>query len=60
MFVKQEHYEVCTNNLCYTKQLTDLFQIFASILNDGEEGRIRFTYEEFIQVLTIQGVVEAR
>ena len=53
MFVKQEYYEVRTTNSCYTRQLTDLLQIFASILNDGEEGRVRFTYDEFIQVLVI-------
>ena len=58
MFVKQEYYEVCTDYSYYTRQLTDLLQIFASILNDGEEGRVRFTYDEFIQVLVITYIVE--
>ena len=57
MFVKQEYHEVRTDYSCYTRQLTDLLQIFASILNDGEEGRVRFTYDEFIQVLAIMQVV---
>ena len=58
MFVKQEYHEVRTDYSCYTRQLTDLLQIFASILNDGEEGRVRFTYDEFIQVLVIAYVVK--
>ena len=60
MFVKQEYHEVRTDYSCYTRQLTDLLQIFASILNDGEEGCVRFTYDEFIQVFAILWVVEVR
>ena len=60
MFVKQEYYDVRTTNPCYIRQLTDLLQIFTSILSDGEEGRVRFTYDEFIQVCAIIWVVEVR
>ena len=53
MFVKQEYHEVRTDYSCYTRQLTDLLQIFASILNDFGEGRVRFTYNEFVEVMTV-------
>ena len=54
MFVKQEYHEVHTDYSCYTRQLTDLLQIFASILNDFEEGRVRFTYDEFVAVMALK------
>ena len=53
MFVKQEYHEVRTDYSCYTRQLTDLLQIFASILNDFGEGRVRFTYNDFVEVMAV-------